>query len=558
MDTINGNNNSIKNNDNGLVLIESNNDASAQAHSLPKEISNCYCGNPRKFESIELLCHKCKKWFHEQCISVSLGRMLPYMTTYIFTCKICNLPSKSESLKRVQANFSQICQTTIANLMLQYSNEKRIAFSKDKEIIPFIDANWDILSNKQRPLKNTWHGSVLKVMLKETETFVNGSGDSDDILFALRVRDLSKIAPNYESQKFKELNGGNNLNSSSRSLRGLRKRTNQNDNNADSAHSNKKLRSEFCAPKLPATGYPTDFPVIKEDYRYILAEPDENAPFKKEFQESQEFNSKTIPSWLGRKFMPTFIGVSINDRARCLKISEDRKTITGDKGYSSFRTTHAVSTGVWYYEVQINEAPPTSATRIGWAQDLAQLNAPIGYDKFGYSWRSRKGTVFHSSIGKHFAEEGFGSGDILGCLIYLPPPKDDPYCEIPLLPDSFKDRPLIKMRNYIFFEEKEEKPKIAEANLRVLEGSKIVFYKNGVKIGTAFENIYGGYYYPAAGLYKEISITLNFGPDFTYPPNDEFKDIYRPICERVLDALMEQTLSDLVYLVENEDKLNLE
>lgn len=30
-----------------------------------------------------------------------------------------------------------------------------------------------------------------------------------------------------------------------------------------------------------------------------------------------------------------------------------------------------------------------SATRIGWGQEYANLQAPLGYDKFGYSWRSR-------------------------------------------------------------------------------------------------------------------------------------------------------------------------
>ena len=30
------------------------------------------------------------------------------------------------------------------------------------------------------------------------------------------------------------------------------------------------------------------------------------------------------------------------------------------------------------------------------------LQAPLGYDKFSYSWRSKKGTRFHESRGKHY------------------------------------------------------------------------------------------------------------------------------------------------------------
>lgn len=49
----------------------------------------------------------------------------------------------------------------------------------------------------------------------------------------------------------------------------------------------------------------------------------------------------------------------------------------------------AVSRGSWYWEATVEEMPEGSATRLGWAQEYANLQAPLGYDKFGYSWRSR-------------------------------------------------------------------------------------------------------------------------------------------------------------------------
>ena len=33
---------------------------------------------------------------------------------------------------------------------------------------------------------------------------------------------------------------------------------------------------------------------------------------------------------------------------------------------------------------------------------VGNLQAPLGYDKFSYSWRSKKGTSFHESRGKHY------------------------------------------------------------------------------------------------------------------------------------------------------------
>ena len=39
---------------------------------------------------------------------------------------------------------------------------------------------------------------------------------------------------------------------------------------------------------------------------------------------------------------------------------------------------------------------------VGLMYFAGNLQAPCGYDKFSYSWRSRKGTRFHQSRGKHY------------------------------------------------------------------------------------------------------------------------------------------------------------
>lgn len=79
--------------------------------------------------------------------------------------------------------------------------------------------------------------------------------------------------------------------------------------------------------------------------------------------------------------------------------------------------------------------PEGAATRIGFGQEYANLQAPLGYDKFGYSWRSRKGTRFHQSSGKKYST-GYGEGDTLGFLIYLPQNE----ANINYMPHTFKDR----------------------------------------------------------------------------------------------------------------------
>ena len=92
----------------------------------------------------------------------------------------------------------------------------------------------------------------------------------------------------------------------------------------------------------------------------------------------------------------------MHGRAPQLKISENRLTETGEKGYSMVRASHGISYGGWYFEATVIEKPSNAATRIGWSQKLGNLQAPVGYDKFSYAWRSRKGTCFHEST--HFIQ----------------------------------------------------------------------------------------------------------------------------------------------------------
>jgi Set1/Ash2 histone methyltransferase complex subunit ASH2 len=73
--------------------------------------------------------------------------------------------------------------------------------------------------------------------------------------------------------------------------------------------------------------------------------------------------------------------------------------VIGEKGYSMIRASHGVSHGTWYFEVNIKEMPNGSALRIGWAQKLANLQAPCGYDKFSYSWRNL--TFFIMNVSKY-------------------------------------------------------------------------------------------------------------------------------------------------------------
>lgn len=66
--------------------------------------------------------------------------------------------------------------------------------------------------------------------------------------------------------------------------------------------------------------------------------------------------------------------------------------------------------------------------------------------------------------------------------------------------------------------------------LKPCENSKIVFYKNGINRGDAFHDINKGAYYPGIAIFKSATVSLNFGPNFKYPPIDA---AFRGVSERV-------------------------
>lgn len=68
-----------------------------------KPPANCYCAKERNMSTVELLCATCNKWFHEACITVPLGKLIPFATNYVFFCKACTT-NGAESFRKCQAS----------------------------------------------------------------------------------------------------------------------------------------------------------------------------------------------------------------------------------------------------------------------------------------------------------------------------------------------------------------------------------------------------------------------------------------------------------------------
>ncbi|KAH3745538.1 set1/Ash2 histone methyltransferase complex subunit ASH2 [Pelomyxa schiedti] len=178
--------------------------------------------------------------------------------------------------------------------------------------------------------------------------------------------------------------------------------------------------------------------------------------------------------------------------------------VKGEKGYRMSRSNVGVSSGAYFFEVEIL---PTQQghVRLGVSTEKGDIQAPVGYDHYSYSYRDVDGAIFHQSRSAPYAS-GYGQGDVIGVYIYLPPsetttdpPVDAQYIQI------FTPQPP----GYV--------GKMAPVE-KAVDGC-VGFFLNGNYLGDAFTDIGKGTYYAAVSLYMGAKVKVNFGPAFRFPPS---------------------------------------
>eukprot|EP00803_Ostreobium_quekettii_P001212 evm.model.scf_206EXC.8 EVM.evm.TU.scf_206EXC.8 scf_206EXC:80995-86740(-) len=197
------------------------------------------------------------------------------------------------------------------------------------------------------------------------------------------------------------------------------------------------------------------------------------------------------------------------DKASMMKV-EDGRRVTSSKGYRTVRATHGAHEGCWYFEVKVTHLGATGHCRIGWATRKAELQAPVGYDQYGFSYRDIGGTKQNKAWRSEYGEP-YSEGDTIGCFLHMPPGGR------PLKQKTPKE--IVKWKGGLYYvdDEPEQEPQI-------LPGSMVAFSKNGCFQGEAYRDILEGTYCPAASIYTlpeqtdGATLTFNFGPDFEYGP----------------------------------------
>ncbi|XP_068660439.1 protein TRAUCO [Aristolochia californica] len=197
-------------------------------------------------------------------------------------------------------------------------------------------------------------------------------------------------------------------------------------------------------------------------------------------------------------------------KAEKVELSDDRLSAGSSKGYRMVRATRGVQDGAWYFEIRVSKLGPTGHTRLGWSMEKGDLQAPVGYDANSFGYRDLEGSKVHKALREKYGEP-YGEGDVIGFYVNLP--EGDLYAP--------KPPHLVwhKGQRYAYpADGKEEPPK-------VVPGSEITFFKNGICQGVAFKDLYGGRYYPAAAMFTSPNqvnclVKFNFGPDFDFFPQD--------------------------------------
>ena len=228
----------------------------------------------------------------------------------------------------------------------------------------------------------------------------------------------------------------------------------------------------------------------------------------------------------------------------------------------------------------------------------------MGYDGYGYGYRDKTGDKMFCSRPEPYGEP-FQSGDVIGLYISLPKKKIEHF------KSASRRRIPIAYKEHLWFEEKDYRPsKEMEAladpyrkdkedyEPKILSGSSITVYKNGVSQGVMFTDLFDfedfgrlpetilakrtkkkkklnkkdegqkredefdgiGHqhwtedppleddgtlgYYPAVSVFKGGVVACNFGPQFQYPPTDQ-KD-WKPLSQRYNEYMVEECMWDVL------------
>lgn len=325
---------------------------------------------------------------------------------------------------------------------------------------------------------------------------------------------------------------------------------------------------------------------------------------------------------------------SFEDSPSSIAFTKDGLAVSTNDPWHSARANVCAREGTYYYEARVisgivrnkdntSGPSPRGNVRLGFARREADLDVNVGVDCYGYGIRDVNGEVVNRMRCEYFfpKDEAINEGDVIGLLITLPPlslhkkvvggtydpavdgdgsdqsssttPQPTPINLIrDRIPFHLKSD-FLYQQNHIFpskhlrdyaFNLKETptygppSPNNAEdPSLRTLPGSSITIYKNGVRMGTPFTNLYAFLppasratqasnnlgvgerenaddgmigYYPMVSCHNGGAVECRFqGPWWLGPPVQDFPGV-KPFGERFNEQIVEDVVADIVDEIE--------
>lgn len=203
------------------------------------------------------------------------------------------------------------------------------------------------------------------------------------------------------------------------------------------------------------------------------------------------------------------VSLSRTDKAPQLTVSQDGRSLTGAKGYRLARATHGAHEGTWYFEVEVTRLGETGHCRLGWATAKAELQAPVGFDAFGFGYRDVDGSKVSNALREPYGAP-YREGDVVGLTLHMPPGgrRMEP-----------GEAEVVRFKGGLYTVEADD------GDARPLANSGVAFSVNGAPQGVAFRDIPEGAYYPAASLYTRATL---------HEPYRAQSFFFLPILDRIL------------------------
>eukprot|EP01091_Cochliopodium_minus_P016634 TRINITY_DN629_c2_g1_i1.p1 TRINITY_DN629_c2_g1~~TRINITY_DN629_c2_g1_i1.p1 ORF type:complete len:737 (-),score=230.99 TRINITY_DN629_c2_g1_i1:67-2277(-) len=442
----------------------------------------CYCGkeapiqqnikylNTKKklsldLETRSLKCRTCERWIHLGCIRSKLEHVpLSGDYCYQFTCSDCHIAEDKSDLfifstkKWSDVSIIALYNVWLLNMIESHDSDiingrkERNCYFKINDVIAFIDKNWNALCTGRERTK-TWGATInstISTRAGDNGGFYKGSSELDLELGLWSLASYVDLPQPYK---------------------------------------------DYVVPQTP-TKTKKSKPVSEKKPKAPRENYDENPRFRHRGDEKPEEENWM---WFPRNYDPAYfiqyIGKQIlcpENSAKLIKIEKDGRTVSNEGGYRVARSSYGLFEGSCYFEVKLLPSEKEPSVRIGWSMRFGDVESPVGFDDFSYSYVSKSGKKYHKSILKNYGES-FKAGDIIGCLIDLPPKEEKIPSGLIVSPQTKEQ--LIK-------------------NLLPNKGSKISFYKNNVFQGDAYTDINHGLYYPSVSIFTG-SVEVCFGPPNT-------------------------------------------